>query len=114
MITGLGLIWLLGWPWLSNAFLAGQTPGRLAVASLSVLPLALLMGIPFPLGLWLVGKFQKGDRHVALGWAVNGVMTVAGSAAAVALAMLAGFSTVLLVGSGAYGLAAIYVYWISR
>jgi hypothetical protein len=114
LIAGLGLVWLLGWPWLSNTFLASPTLGRLAVASVSVLPLAVLMGIPFPLGLWFVGKFHSGDRHVALGWAVNGVMTVAGSAAAVALAMLAGFSTVLLVGTGAYGLAAIYVYWVSR
>jgi hypothetical protein len=68
------------------------------------------MGIPFPLGLWFVGKFQGGDRHVALGWAVNGVMTVAGSAVAVALAMLTGFSSVLLVGAGAYVLASIYIY----
>jgi hypothetical protein len=61
-----------------------------------------------------VGKSQDGDRHVALGWAVNGVMTVAGSAAAVALAMLAGFSTVMLVGAGAYGLAVLYAYLISH
>jgi hypothetical protein len=114
LIGGLGLVWLLVWPWLSGAFLAGQILVRLVVVSVSLLPLALLMGIPFPLGLWFVGKFQDGDRHVALGWAVNGVMTVAGSAAAVALAMLAGFSTVMLVGAGAYGLAALYAYLISH
>ena len=68
----------------------------------------------FPLGLWFVGRFHGSDRHVTLGWAVNGVMTVAGSAAAVALAMLAGFNTVLLVGAGAYGLAAIYAFLVSR
>jgi hypothetical protein len=61
-----------------------------------------------------VGRFPGGDRHVALGWAVNGVMTVVGSAAAVALAMLVGFRAVLLVGAGAYGLAAIYAYWVFR
>jgi predicted membrane-bound spermidine synthase len=114
LIAGLGLLWLVGWPWLSNNFLAAQTAARMIVAAASLLPLALLMGIPFPLGLWLVGHFPGGDRHVALGWAVNGVMTVAGSAGAVALAILTGFSAVMLVGAGAYGLAAIYAYWISR
>jgi hypothetical protein len=110
VIAGLVLVWLLGWPWLNRVFFAGQTFGRVVIASLGVLPLAVFMGIPFPLGLWFVGKFQGGDRHVALGWAVNGVMTVAGSAVAVALAMLTGFSSVLLVGAGAYVLASIYIY----
>jgi hypothetical protein len=62
------------------------------------------MGMPFPLGLRAVG--HAGDRHIALGWAVNGVMTVVGSACAVTLALVAGFSRVLLVGTVAYLLAA--------
>lgn len=82
----------------------------MVVATAGVLPLALLMGIPFPLGLWFAGRFDHGDRHVALAWAVNGVMTVAGSAAAVTLAMLAGFSWVLLAGAGMYGVAAAVAY----
>jgi hypothetical protein len=109
-ITGLVLLWLLLWPWLSQSFLAGSTPVRTAVAAGSLLPLAVLMGMPFPLGLRLVGRAEGGARHVALGWAVNGVMTVAGSAGAVALAMSAGFSSVLLAGAGAYALAAAFLY----
>lgn len=109
-IVGLALLWLLAWPWLNNLFLAGQTPVRVLVAAFSVLPLAILLGIPFPLGLWLVGQPPDGDRHVALGWAVNGVTTVAGSIAAVTVAILAGFNTVLLVGAGAYAVAALLVY----
>ena len=68
------------------------------------------MGIPFPLGLWIVGQFDDGGRHVALAWAINGVMTVTGSVVAVAVAMQVGFSSVLLVGAGAYAIAAIFVF----
>jgi len=109
-IVVLVLLWLVIWPWLSQTFLSSPTFMRGLVAAAVLLPLGLLMGIPFPLGLWTVGQAGSGSRHVALGWAVNGVMTVAGSAGAVAVAMLAGFSTVLLVGAGAYTVAAIFAF----
>jgi hypothetical protein len=50
---------------------------------------------------------RVGERHVALGWAINGVMSVVGSAGAVTLAILAGFSRVLLAGLVAYALATL-------
>jgi hypothetical protein len=68
----------------------------------------------FPLGLRLVGQFSDGDRHVALAWAVNGLLTVVGSVVTVALAMLVGFSTVLLVGVAAYTIAALFIFVVSR
>ncbi len=114
MIVGLVLLWLLIWPWLSQTFRTGQTFSRGLVASVSVLPLAILLGMPFPLGLRFVGQFENGDRQVALAWAVNGLMTVVGSAGAVTMAMLAGFNSVLLVGAGAYAIAAIFAYIVSR
>ena len=50
---------------------------------------------------------RAGERHAALGWAVNGGMSVVGSAGAVTLDILAGFSRVLLLGLVAYALAAL-------
>ena len=108
------LIWLFLWPRLSDVFLTSPTLGRSLVAVVTVLPLALLLGIPFPQGLWWVAQSPDGDRHVALAWAVNGVMTVVGSAVAVAVAMWAGFSSVLLVGAGAYGVAAVFIFFAGR
>ena len=108
------ILWLLIWPWLNQAFLASTTLIRIVIVSISLLPLALLLGIPFPSGLRLVGQFEHGDRHVALAWAVNGAMTVAGSAGAVAIAILAGFSSVLWVGAGAYVIAALVAYLVLR
>jgi hypothetical protein len=109
-IVGLALLWLVGWPWLSEALVAAVAPLRLAAAGLALLPLALLLGIPFPLGLRRVGQFEAGGRHVALAWAVNGVLTVAGSVLAVTVAMVAGFGAVLLLGASSYALAAALAF----
>jgi len=114
LIVLLVLLWLISWPWLSDSFVTAQTAGRIVVATISIVPLALLMGIPFPVGLRFVGQFKNGDRHVALSWTVNGVMTVVGSATAVAVALLVGFSSVLLVGAGAYLVAGLFVFVFLR
>jgi len=114
LVVVLILLWQFIWPWLNQSFLGLQTFGRGLVAVVSILPLALLMGIPFPLGLQFVGQFEQGDRHVALAWAINGIMTVVGSVAAVTVAMLSGFNSVLLVGAGVYAIATVFAYLASK
>ena len=109
-IVLLGATWLFFWPWLDQTFRTAPPWERAGWAAISIFPLALLMGIPFPVGLWSVGQYPNGARHVALGWTVNGVMTVVGSAAAVAIAIFAGFQAVLWVGLGAYLIAIIWAY----
>jgi hypothetical protein len=113
-IVGLVLLWLLGWPWLSDIFRAAPLPLRLLVVIGSLLPLALLMGVPFPLGLRRLTAYPATERHLALAWTVNGIMTVVGSVLAIAGAMLIGFSGVLLVGAGAYAVAAGLAYLARR
>lgn len=108
----LALVWLLLWPVLSDQFLAAGRAPRVGLVILSLLPLALCMGMPFPLGLRAAGL--HGQRPVALAWAVNGLMTVAGSVLAVTIAMLAGFSRVLLLGLLAYTLAALLARGLRR
>lgn len=109
-IGGLGLLWLLAWPWLSDALRAAPLALRLLVVIGTLAPLALLMGTPFPLGLRRLTAYPTPERQVALAWAVNGVMTVVGSVLAITGAMLIGFSGVLLLGIGAYALAAGLAY----
>jgi hypothetical protein len=101
--------WIATWPLLSQRFLAAAPLARVLVVVAATLPLALFMGMPFPLGLRSVG--QAGEQHVALAWAVNGVMTVVGSAGAVSLAIVAGFSRVLLAGMVAYAIAAALAHF---
>lgn len=102
------LVWAVAWPRLSATFLGASWPLRVLVVAASLAPLAIFMGMPFPLGLRWVGR--TGQRPVAVAWMANGIMAVAGSAAAVTLAILAGFSRVLLAGAILYGLAALLAW----
>jgi spermidine synthase len=82
---------------------------------ISVIVIALpgfLMGIPFPSGLALV-KSQV-SNFVPWAWAINNVATVMGTIAAVFLAMMFGFSTVLLLTAGCYFLVLLFGTFASR
>jgi hypothetical protein len=83
--------------------LAWPSAARIGLTVAAILPLAFFMGAPFPAGLRWVGV--RDGRLVALAWAVNGVMGVAGAAGALALAMLIGYRSVLLAGAALYVLA---------
>jgi hypothetical protein len=83
---------------------------RLAVTAAAVLPLGLLMGIPFPSGLRVAN--QADPQGIAAFWGANAVSSVLGSAAAMALAVLIGFSAALWVGAGLYAVAALIAYFI--
>ncbi|MAT99223.1 MAG: hypothetical protein CL608_18940 [Anaerolineaceae bacterium] len=97
-------LWLLLWPRVQGAFIAAPVLVRTLVVIATLLPLGLVMGMPFPLGLRAVAV--GGEGQVALAWAVNGVMSVVGSVLAVAVAILWGFTAVLLIGGLAYGIVA--------
>ena len=104
----LSLLWILFWPLLNQTFLAAGQTLRVAVVVAGIFPLSFFMGIPFPLALRALGL--AGREHVALAWAVNGVLTVAGSALAVTVALLAGFTAVLLLGAAAYTIATLLAF----
>jgi hypothetical protein len=91
----------LGLPALFHATLAAPLWGRLAVAVVTLAPLGLLMGVPFPKGLALVG--QDSPALVAWAWGVNGAVSVVASILAALLALSFGFSVVLVLGAACYG-----------
>ena len=68
-----------------------------------VAPLGILMGMPFPTGLRLAGRW--GESAVPWMWGVNGGTTVLGSVIAIIFAIHMSFTTVLLVGAAGYALA---------
>jgi hypothetical protein len=87
----------------SSDVLALPEGSRLAVAALSLAPLAVLMGMPFPFGLsWIE---RKSGTFVPLAWAVNGFASVVASVLAALFALSYGFTLVLVMGAGAYALA---------
>jgi hypothetical protein len=95
-------LWLAAWPHLSQTFLHASLPWRSLVVAASLSPLALALGMPFPLALRWAGRYREGA--VALGWAVNGVTSVAAAVGATIFALMWGFGPVALLGLASYGL----------
>ncbi len=91
--------WHLAWPALTGPFQGSTLPLRATVAVLSMLPLTLVLGMQFPAGL---RRLSGAPGRVAAAWAVNGVFSVLGSVATVALGILYGFQSALLLGVASY------------
>jgi hypothetical protein len=106
------LVWVVLWPLLSQTLLALPVAGRVAITVVCLLPLALLMGMPFPIGLQRVAS--GGERQVALAWAVNGAATVVGSIGATALATLYGYQMLLIIGVIFYAVSLVYSFVIRQ
>jgi hypothetical protein len=94
----------LGLPFLFEVTLAASLGGRLIVAVVGLVPLGLLMGMPFPNGLALLERIEPehAPTLIAWGWGVNGAVSVVASILAALLALSFGFSAVLAVGAACY------------
>jgi hypothetical protein len=76
---------------------------RMVLAFALIAPLAILMGMMFPLGLKRVGRSQ--DQLIPWAWSANGFSSVIATIAAPILAMQWGFDLVVWAALGCYGLA---------
>jgi len=74
---------------------------RLLVTIALLLPLGFFMGQPFPLGIRWVKTLNAGSLIPWL-WGINGVGSVLGSAATIALAISTGFTQALFAGASCY------------
>lgn len=93
---------------LAGNWLLHQTMGqpfevRVLITLALVGALGFVMGMPFPVGMRWAGTRQPGV--VPWLWGVNGLMSVLGSALAIALAIHFGFRLTLFLAAGVYGLA---------
>jgi hypothetical protein len=73
---------------------------RFVLTFIFLLPLGMMMGIPFPTGMTLLGERQKG--LIPWAWCVNGSFSVISSVLAMMIALVLGYSTVLLLASLSY------------
>jgi predicted membrane-bound spermidine synthase len=80
---------------------------RVAVAFLLIAPLGVLLGVPFPTALRLIGK--EASSMVSWAWAVNAFFTVIGSVLATILAMAFGFVAVHVVAAACYAVALLAI-----
>lgn len=79
---------------------AAPLPLRVLLALILILPLGLLLGIPFAWGLHRIGP-----ERTPLAWAVNAFFTVIGAGVSVVLSMNLGFTMVWILGAACYGVA---------
>jgi hypothetical protein len=91
----------LAMPWVFHAALGLALLWRIVIAAALIAPIGLLLGMPFPAGLRLIGA--EAPSLVPWAWGVNGFFTVIGSVIAMILGMIFGFATVLVVAGACYG-----------
>ena len=82
--------------------------GKVAVSLMLIAPLAFSMGMLFPMGLSRLGEVQP--RLIPWAWAINGCASMLGAVLATVFAIQFGFTVVILVAVGLYGMAAI-AFW---
>ncbi|GAB4316509.1 MAG: hypothetical protein Kow0059_09020 [Candidatus Sumerlaeia bacterium] len=90
-------------PTLTRLTLAQPLAVRMTIILAAILPLGLLMGMPFPLGLRLVA--QRDESLAAWAWAINACLTVIGAMLSILLSTLIGFTAVLVLAASLYGIA---------
>ena len=100
LLCGLIALYPVGLQTLFAAFFHLSLAGRMVVALLSLAPLGLLLGVPFPAGL---ARLEPGAAHlIPWAWAINGSASVVSAVLAPLLALSFGFRAVLLAGALAY------------
>jgi hypothetical protein len=104
-IVVLVVLYLLLLPAVFDALAAFATGVRIGAALLLLAPLAILMGMPFPLGLARLAATAPG--FIPWAWGINGFASVISAALATLLAISFGFSTVLLLAAALYIVAAV-------
>src|SRR5262249_17453235 len=78
---------------------------KIAVSLVLIAPLALFMGMPFPLALTRVAAARS--ALVPWAWGINGCASVLSAVLGILLAMSLGFKAVLLIAIGLYAVAAV-------
>ena len=74
---------------------------RVIAAAMLILPLGFLLGIPFPSGIRLL-KLREKRFLISWMWGINGAASVLGSVLAVAIAIMAGFTSAQFISAGCY------------
>jgi len=105
MIALLVVIYTLFLPAVSVSLAPLAQPLKIGLVFLLFIPLGLLLGIPFPTGLRILGNANP--LLIPWAWVINGCFSVLAPILAIMLATATGFTTVLVLGAAAYFLAFI-------
>jgi spermidine synthase len=108
-VVGLGMRLIL--PAVQSSLLSMPSTAAIACSILLLLPIGFVLGMPFPLGLRLAA--QVAPESIALFWTISAGFSMLGSVLAALVALQFGFSVVLLLGVGLYGLGAIALHLVA-
>jgi hypothetical protein len=87
-----------------------STPIRISAAILVLAPIALPMGMPFPIGIRTISTLKR-EHLTPWMWAINGGASVLGSVAGMGLALWTGISSAFVVGLCCYIVALVAFLW---
>ncbi len=107
LVVALVLIYIVALPPIFYGLVHLAHPVRIAIAIVTIAPLATVMGMPMPMGIRLLS--HNAPEIIPWAWGVNGATSVMGSVAALAIALLTGFNQALVVGSILYLAAIIFI-----
>jgi hypothetical protein len=99
-------------PAVLQALDGATTPVRIATAVALLAPLALLMGMPFAVGMRAAATIP--GAPTAFLWGINGTASVCASVLGVVISLFFGISTAYWAGALAYGLACVSMVLLSR
>ncbi|MEZ2132856.1 MULTISPECIES: SAM-dependent methyltransferase [unclassified Sinorhizobium] len=99
-IALLAATYLLALPLIFERLQALPDAGKIAIALLLIAPLAVFMGMPFPLGLGYVGA--RSEAFIPWAWGINGCASVLSAILAALLAMHVGFTGVVTIATVLY------------
>jgi hypothetical protein len=108
VLAGTVLLYSLLLPGTIGAMSGQSLMIRIVLSFCIVMPAGVLMGIPFPLGISIIGS--AAPHLVPWAWAVNGCFSVISPILAIMLALSTGYQFVLLCGAAAYTAA----FWVIR
>ena len=97
MISAIVAVYGIVMPGLSRAVAPYPLSIKIVSIILFILPLGLLMGVPFPTGLRLLGRVNA--PLIPWAWAINGCLSVLAPVLGMMLAMAVGFKGVMWLGS---------------
>jgi hypothetical protein len=80
---------------------------RIVIAVVLMAPLAMVMGMPMPIGIRMLAR--NAPEIIPWAWGVNGATSVMGSVAALVIAILSGFNQALMIGAGLYLVAMVLI-----
>jgi hypothetical protein len=95
---------------LLNYFSSNSTMIKIPISIIILLPIGLLLGMPFPMGISIL--FDRAKEMIPWCWGINGAFSVVASVLAMVLALIFGFTITFYVGIGIYLIALLSILLI--